>query len=370
MPKINYQLAETQRKFGEFYQKNLHNIYTNLEPKRHEYLHKLYITVVICAAIVGFTVFSCARGYIGPQTYESEGFLKLALLALLVMGYLIYAPFSEYRTTTKSRVMNKILSFWGDFRYFHEHDIIGRETIKEAELFTYFNQHEVDDAFRGSYNKSTIYVSEHKLQIHGRKGDTNVFKGVFILLDFNKKFKGQTVVLNRWRISNMLFINPLLVISLIIPMIAAAWMCCFMFSRGELGIGLLFSVMPPLIAGVIIYLAVRHFHKYKATQKVELEEIPFARRWKVLTSDQVEARYILTPILMEKIAQIKKLFKGRSVDFSFFDNKLLIAVHTRKNLFETTSLLIPALSYHKIREVISQLHSIFSVIDLLELNRK
>ena len=72
---------------------------------------------------------------------------------------------------------------------------------------------------------------------------------------------------------------------------------------------------------------------------------------------------------MEKMLAIKRLFHGKSIDFSFFDNKLLIAVHTRKNLFETTSLFVPALSYHKVREVISQLNSIFSVIDVINENK-
>ena len=67
---------------------------------------------------------------------------------------------------------------------------------------------------------------------------------------------------------------------------------------------------------------------------------------------------------------VKKLFHGKHIDFSFFNDKLLIAVHTRKDMFETTSLLTSALRYNKVREVVNQLYSIFSIIDVLELEDK
>jgi hypothetical protein len=131
---------------------------------------------------------------------------------------------------------------------------------------------------------------------------------------------------------------------------------------------LVFLLAPIGVAALIIgisYLIIRKKYPRKATEKVALEGLPFMRRWKVLTSDQVEARYILTPVFMEKMLEVKRFFKGNNIDFSFFNNKLLIAVHTRKDMFETTSLFTPALSYHKVREVIGQLHAIFSVIDTL-----
>ena len=81
----------------------------------------------------------------------------------------------------------------------------------------------------------------------------------------------------------------------------------------------------------------RLFRSSKATQKVLLEGIPFLRKWRVYTDDQVNARYILTPVLMEKMLKIKKLFHGNFIDFCFSGSSLLIAVHTGKDLFETAS---------------------------------
>ena len=70
---------------------------------------------------------------------------------------------------------------------------------------------------------------------------------------------------------------------------------------------------------------------------------------------------------MEKMLLVKKLFHGYQIDFSFWENNLLIAVHTNKDMFETTSLFKSTLDYRKVQEVICQLYSVFSVIDVLKL---
>ena len=370
MKKINQQLADTQHKFLDFYQQNLREIYTQLEPVRHEKIFSVIVRSIIVSAIVLFVWWLCHIDFITAKVYESETFMKFCGVFMFGGAYLIYEPFESYRTTTKNRVMKIILSFWGKFTYSHEKDIIGDPVLKKSELFTYFNETEVDDAFWGYYNDVEIDVSEHDVMIHGNKGNTHIFKGALIMLDFPKKFKGQTVVIHKWFNVQALLNNPYLVFAFLC-MAAVAIMPLYLFHQYSKYYDFkdfLFLSSPMLIAAVIlgvVYWAWRRKNPRRATQKVVLEGWPFMRQWQIYTDNQVEARYILTPVFMEKIEAVKHLFHGNAIDFSFFDNKLLIAVHTRKNLFETTSLFVPALSYHRVREVITQLHSIFSVIDVV-----
>jgi hypothetical protein len=70
---------------------------------------------------------------------------------------------------------------------------------------------------------------------------------------------------------------------------------------------------------------------------------------------------------MERILEVKRRFKGKSIEFSFFDNKLFIAISTNKDMFETTSLFNSALRYDRIQNVVYQFYSIFSIIDLLKI---
>jgi hypothetical protein len=126
-----------------------------------------------------------------------------------------------------------------------------------------------------------------------------------------------------------------------------------------------------LLLNVVIYFFIfkafiKQWHQ-KGDSRVNLEDVVFSKKWKVYADDQVEARYVLTPALMERMLAVKKLFHGNRLDFSFWDNNLLIAVHTNKDMFETTSLFKSALDYRKVQEVICQLYSVFTVIDVLKL---
>ena len=374
MRKFDVKLAQTHQRFQEFYKNNLQQIYANLEPVRQKGIKTFWRRLIIFTIVFGGIITLCATGYVDEKTYTSKGFMRNFMLAVIIGGYAVYLPFIDYRLTTKRKVMNIILSFWGNFSY-RQSDLIGDPVIERSEIFRYFNRSEVDDAFSGEYNNVAMTVSEHELRIKGNKSDSIIFNGVLIMLDFPKKFKGKTVALGKSRFLNLLINNQLILILILIPLliIYVALFSSFFslvknihhnFSYFDL----VFFLAPIGVAALIIgvsYLVIKIKHPRKVTQKVALEGLPFMRRWKVLTDDQVEARYILTPILMEKMLEVKRLFKGNNIDFSFFNNKLLIAVHTRKDMFETTSLFTPALSYHKVREVIGQLHAIFSVIDTL-----
>ena len=376
MKKINQQFVVIQQKFLNFYQRNLREIYTQLEPVRHEKIHSVMIRAIVVSAIILFVWCLCHIGFISAKVYESNGFIKLCVFFLLGAAYLIYEPFEAYRTTTKTRVMKIILSFWGKFTYSHEKDIIGDSVINKSGLFARFNETEVDDAFEGRYKDVKIDVSEHDVMVHGNKGNVHIFKGILIMFDFPKKFKGQTVLIHRWFNMQPLWNNSFLMFAFLGLVAVSIMPFYFILKMAPRYGGLnftdfLFMSVPMLIAIVmlgLIYWLWQRKNLRRDMQKVVLEGLPFMRQWKIFTDNQVQAQYILTPEVMEKIAEIKHLFYGKAIDFSFFGNKLLIAVHTRKNLFETASLFVPALSYYKMREVVMQLHSIFSIVDVINGN--
>lgn len=373
--KINADLAMVQKQFADFYRQNLQQIYTQLEPVRYEYLHILYKRLFYTALGAGAFWLCCHMGWLNGDSGFSGILMTIFIVAAVLDFFVLQYPFQTYRERTKARVMQKILSFWGQFDYCRKKQIISTETIKSSEIFMYFNREEVDDSFCGTYKGIGISVSEHNLRIHGSKGDTNIFNGVFILLNFPKNFNTTAVVLSRKRFLKLLCYNPVLIMPLLLIPITAIISILISLLKYRIGdFSAILDTLMPLAELVptlcIVYLVFRILHRKIATQKTELEGIPFMRMWKVKTNNQIEARCILTPLLMQNMLKIKKLFYGHAIDFSFFGNKLLIAVHTRKNLFETTSLFTSALSYHKMREVVSQLHSIFSVIDMLELPKK
>jgi len=174
---------------------------------------------------------------------------------------------------------------------------ITKAEFRQSGLFRdSINRYRGEDLFWGRVGSTGIRFSEvhaqHRQSSAGSKGThttyRTIFKGLFIIADFNKHFRGMTVVL---------------------PDVAERTLGWFgqklqdtfdVFRRGEL---------------------------------VKLEDPEFEREFVVYGDDQVEARYILTPALMQRLVEFKRK-AGRQVYFSFALSNVYIAIETDKDMFE------------------------------------
>jgi hypothetical protein len=68
-------------------------------------------------------------------------------------------------------------------------------------------------------------------------------------------------------------------------------------------------------------------------EKVKLESTEFENKFIVYSSDQVEARYILTPSFMERLVKLQTLM-GDNTSYSFVDTNVYVAVPISDQLFE------------------------------------
>ena len=66
---------------------------------------------------------------------------------------------------------------------------------------------------------------------------------------------------------------------------------------------------------------------------VNLEDVEFMRRYTVYSDNQVEARYVLTPMFMERLKNISLAFKAKYLRMSFKNNKMVLLAATNKDLF-------------------------------------
>ncbi|MEM8995588.1 MAG: DUF3137 domain-containing protein [Acidobacteriota bacterium] len=67
-------------------------------------------------------------------------------------------------------------------------------------------------------------------------------------------------------------------------------------------------------------------------ERVRLEDPAFEKLFEAVTTDQVEARYLLTPGLMERLVETQKVLGERTkLRAAFHDRDLLLALDTRKN---------------------------------------
>lgn len=256
--------------------------------------------------------------------------LILCLSGFVVL--LVRSPIYFYKKKAKNKIMADFAGFFGNFTYQNEQHLPDK-LLQESELFAAYNAHRGDDYFCGEYKDVNIVISEELLQKEtvyytvnkdefGFKEKSNryvkrkkIFQGICILLTMNKNFKGRTVVLK---------------------------------DKG------LFNV----------------FKQINGLQRVKLEDSVFENLFEVYSSDQIEARYLLTTAFMERMLKLTGLYDGKNIQFSFKDNQLLLAISTKQDMFEACSFFRSNVNKKKIDRVFNQFYTVFSVVDILKLNQK
>jgi hypothetical protein len=169
--------------------------------------------------------------------------------------------------------------------------------------------------------KAFFYVARHlqkKQQIHykhfedeviyGINTGSQVFKGLFFIADFNKHFQGETFVL-----SNNL--------------------------------------------GSTIIQALQ-----------QLEDPTFRTLFSTYSNDQVEARYILSTSLMERIVKLRRK-ANRKIQISFVDSLIYIAIAYEEDLFEP-QLFKSMLDLRPMQEYFETLQLMLNIVEDLNLNHR
>lgn len=106
----------------------------------------------------------------------------------------------------------------------------------------------------------------------------------------------------------------------------------------------------------------------KQSTKVELENTKFAETFLVHSTDQVEARYILTPAMMDKICELDSKCRY-TISLSFINTRLYIAFPLTENYFEPPiykSLLKPSC----MERDLSVIRFMYGIVKELDLNTR
>ena len=112
------------------------------------------------------------------------------------------------------------------------------------------------------------------------------------------------------------------------------------------------------------------YKKEHYSNKIILEDPKFNKRFNVYSSDEVEARYLVTPLFMELLDNLKTAFGNKKLKCSFFDDNLMIAISTNKDIFEIGDLFTPCDNPKFILQFYRELSSIYKMIEYFKLNEK
>ena len=151
---------------------------------------------------------------------------------------------------------------------------------------------------------------------------STIFHGLFIVAEFNKKLNGETLVISDG--THNIFGNAI-----------GLWL---------------------------------HSKNITKDDQVKMDNTEFKKKFVVYSTDQIEARYIRTHSLMERILRFVKKIKHK-ISISFSKDFIYIAIDYNKELFEP-SIYTSLLRVELVMEFIETLHLAIGVVEELKLNQK
>ena len=249
--------------------------------------------------------------------------------AILYLWYWALSPITGYKSSVKDEVYPNIFSYFGSDFIYKSESLMEAETFSNAGIVPRFIKEKCEDYIKGRYNGALIELTEAQLLTFRHRYDLRsqtVFRGYLIRLKMNKKFSGHTAVRNH-----------------------QGWIRK-VYSR-------VFSInwFPTKISEL---------------EKVGFEDPVLQRKFEVRSSDQVEARYLLTPTFMESLIDLEHCFGEKTVSCAFYDNDLLISVKHKSNKFEVGSAFNAMTFVEECKFIREEMNIIFRIIDILQQNEK
>ena len=372
MNKNDYNTAEqikTKRllDFYKNYEKEVAPYIEEYEKERIKYIKRFSIFVMFITALLWLFI---------THLYSILDRIMTTIIALIFLRILYHNSINLlYKRAIKQQLMSKTIHSIGEINWSLCKQIISDETISKSKLFGSYNTRTNDDEFEGKYNGLNFKISESKLsEITETKdgySEAIVFKGIIILIDTNKKTTAHTIIETKTesnkRIKNKIIMLIMLLLLPIGAIIDDATTTQDIFNNPKLfmvkmTVSLAF-VIPAIIAELV--------EKKQQMLSMNLEDPEFNKKFNVITDDQVEGRYLITPAFMDRFKNLQTAFKTKNIECAFFDDKIMFALHTNKDFFELSGGLFHSLKDPKqIKSFYNEITAIYDIIDYFKLSEK
>lgn len=369
--------------FYKKYTKEIYPILESFEPERKQLFKKnLFLGILtLIVSIVGVAAFFLPITTNMPIV-SSQLYFLIVILSPFVTVFVPIKYFttmsksdSEFRYKIKKKCLKKILEVFGNIEWKNTKSdkslLLSDEELNASGLFMDFNTRRTDDEFFGTFNNVNFTVCETEMLDVRRNGNKTyavpVFKGVIAMFDFNKQIKNRTVVATKGsytKKSNLWF-------NMTLTIIMSAYL--LLEHRLKNPDGSLWMLAVILVAvDIIIFLILKAKQdSEEVLDEVKLEDPVFSKKFNVYSSDQVEARYLVTTAFMERLLNIKTAFDTKHIKCAFFDeNRLMISLPTNKNVFEIGETCTSLQNPKSINCLYNELISILKLIEYFKLNEK
>jgi len=274
---------------------------------------------VIIGILIGLAIFAGMGVFIPEDGWIFGGFI--GVFAALGMGAWGSMALNKLSKETKMMLVEPVASEFG--LHFEVAPVAPGQirTIRSLDLVPNWDRAKYEDRITGVRNDTPFEFFEAHLEekrtTTDSKGRTRttwvtVFRGQCLIVNFHKQFNGVTKVYRDAGALN------------------------FFKKLSQMGKG----------------------------QRVKLEDPVFEKAFEVYSTDQIEARFILTPDFMERLIALERTFKGKQVRCAFQGGEMFLCCEG-KNLLEPGSMYRKMDDLGRVREMLEDFAAIFLLIDAM-----
>ena len=310
--------------FSDYYDREIGPWLAERDILRRTAIRTALLSIVLSFALAALLVLS---GLGKHDLLGQTGYIVVIIGAVIAIGggFLGYGWAQQVKDDVKAFLMGKICGFLG-LHYSLMRVGPGINAFRWLSLIPHYDHAYLEDEILGDYENVSLQVLEADLTEEHRSTDSDgnpttehvrVFGGLLMRFTFPKPFRGTTILTQ---------------------------------DRGWLGNFFGKLAMPG--------------------EKIALEDPRFESVFEVYGSDQVEARYLLTPTFMERILALSQQLGQRNLRLAFEGELLLISLRTSSDQFEAGSMLRRLDDPQRVQTILNELSTLFQIIDTLNLNTK
>lgn len=319
-------MASDDKALATIFENKLKPKLEDLDAIRREALKCLWVGIAV-VLVTGFLSLMIVM-----QTYSD---LRIAAFATVISAVIMYMRYSKqwgkYRSGYKNHVVANLLKTIDESLSYKPKGSISSEHYKKSGLYRKsYDRFHGEDYAKGVLGKTAIEFSEihteYKTTTTDSEGKTRtswhtIFQGMFFIADANKHFQGKTYIL-------------------------------------------------PDRSGIFSSIGKAMTEKSgKYGERVGLENPEFETHFEVYSDDQVEARYLLSPALMQRLVDFRNESGASNVCLSFVEGNMYIAIPNSKGYFEP-KLFQAAGSFDVVKGIYKDIQFITGIVEDLELNTR
>ena len=308
----------------DFYYKELYPSLNELEKTRMQIISQLK-----WYGGMGAVVFTLTAIWMGKNFGLFHPLMIAVTIGFIVLASITYRFMTQgYAKDFKSKIITPLIGAIDSNLLYNPDFMISQHLFERSQLFNHkVDRYNGNDYVKGSIDGVPLEFSDvhAEYQTKDSKGRTQwqtLFRGLFLVAEFNKYFKSKTVILPDQAEKNF-------------GTLIGGWLQSINFSRDDL---------------------------------IRLDDPEFEKAFVVYGNDPIEARYILSHSMMKRILEFQKKIT-HPLFVSFVHNHIHIGIGTKKDLFEP-AVFTSLLDFKQAMEYINTLRYTIGLVEELKLNEK